>query len=114
MMLYGEDSKGRPVYDYAYVKKVYDEMGRLLHDDNEKRQGVASLAVALSEMLVPLIKVFAGCGLVRGLTLTLSGCGLISESSELYQVLYAASDVIFYCLPVFLGYTAGKTLVSEV
>lgn len=100
MMLYGEGSKGRPVYDYAYVEKVYDEMGRLLRDDNEKRQGVASLAAALSEMLVTLIKVFAGCG-------------LISESSELYQVLYAASDVIFYCLPVFLGYTAGKTLVAE-
>ena len=66
MMLSGEDRKGRPVYDYAYVEKVYDEMGRLLRDDNEKRQGVASLAAALSD------------------------------------------------LPVFLGYTAGKTLVAEV
>ena len=66
MMLYGEDRKGRPVYDYAYVEKVYDEMGRLLRDDNEKRQGVASLSAALSD------------------------------------------------LPVFLGYTAGKTLVAEV
>lgn len=66
MMLYGEDRKGRPVYDYAYVEKVYDEMGRLLRDDNEKRQGVASLAATLSD------------------------------------------------LPVFLGYTAGKTLVAEV
>lgn len=33
---------------------------------------------------------------------------MLNESSGAYRMLFAASDALFYFLPIVLGYTAGK------
>lgn len=68
----------------------------------------------ISKTFTPLIPAIAAGGLIKGL---LTAANLIAKQlgtdisgSDTYVLLFAASQVIFYFMPVFLGYTAAKAL----
>lgn len=66
----------------------------------------------VSVIFTPLIPAIAASGLVKGLLtaarLLMVSRGIDISTADTYVLLYAASQVIFYFMPVFLGLTAAK------
>jgi len=69
---------------------------------------LAKFIDTVSGIFTPFLGVMAASGILKGfLALSLVGDWL-SEQSGTYRILFAASDALFYFLPIVLGYTAGK------
>lgn len=104
------------------VTKVYDAILPMvdLEDsaDDEKHGGkgnlLNSIFQTISKMFTPLIPAIAASGLIKGLLtaarLLAEGNGTDISTNDTYVLLYAASQIIFYFMPIFLGYTAAKAL----
>ena len=104
------------------VTKVYDAMLPLLDLENRpdedgpagKGSVVNNALQVISKMFTPLIPAIAASGLIKGLLtaarMLASRQGIDIASNDTYILLFAASQVIFYFMPVFLGYTAAKAL----
>lgn len=104
------------------VEKVYDAMMPMLtFEENEQSSGGSGKGNALnkvlqiiSQMFTPLVPAIAASGLIKGL---LTAAKLIAErngadiaSTDTYVIMFAASQVIFYFMPIFLAYTAAKAM----
>jgi len=59
----------------------------------------------ISSAFSPLIPAMAGSGMLKALLTVLVEAKLLTDTSDVYAVLNAASNAIFYFLPVFLGIT---------
>lgn len=112
----------------AKVTKVYDELLPMLgvstagadKDDKpevatEDNVGVGSRILAVvSKTFAPLIPAIAASGLIKGIltavSLVCKQRGIDISTNDTYVLLYAASQVIFYFMPIFLGYTMAKAL----
>lgn len=110
----------------AKVTKVYDEILPMIGiegsgevtatDDAEGEKGNLANRVlqTVSKMFTPLIPAIAAAGLIKGLLtaakLICAQNGVDISTNDTYVLLYAASQIIFYFMPVFLGYTAAKAL----
>lgn len=104
------------------VTKVYDAMLPMLDLENrsaddgpaEKGNIVNNVLQVISKMFTPLIPAIAASGLIKGLLtaarMIASKQGINIASNDTYILLFAASQIIFYFMPVFLGYTAAKAL----
>jgi PTS system beta-glucosides-specific IIC component len=57
---------------------------------------------------MPFMGAFAGVGLLKGILALLTTLSVLDKSGTTYTILYAAADGMFYFLPMFLAYTAGK------
>lgn len=62
----------------------------------------------ISGIFFPFMGAFAGVGLLKGILALLTTLSLLDKSTTTYTILYAAADGMFYFLPIFLAYTAGK------
>lgn len=66
----------------------------------------------VSVIFTPLIPAIAASGLVKGILtaarLLMASKGVDISTADTYVLLYAASQVIFYFMPVFLGLTAAR------
>lgn len=112
----------------AKVTKVYDEFlplvgiagsGEVTADDtptvSDENESLGNrILQTVSKMFTPLIPAIAAGGLIKGLltaaNLIAKQQGMDISTSDTYVLLYAASQVIFYFMPIFLGYTAAKAL----
>ena len=112
----------------AKVTKVYDEFlplvgiagsGEVPADDaptvSDGHESLGNrILQTVSKMFTPLIPAIAAGGLIKGLltaaNLIAKQQGMDISTSDTYVLLYAASQVIFYFMPIFLGYTAAKAL----
>nr|WP_217936751.1 beta-glucoside-specific PTS transporter subunit IIABC [Enterocloster clostridioformis] len=104
------------------VTKVYNAMlpmmdletGRSEGGNAEKGNILNQILQVISKMFTPLIPAIAASGLIKGLLtaakLVAAGQGADIASNDTYVLLFAASQIIFYFMPVFLGYTAAKAL----
>ena len=85
--------------------------------DGTKKKGKALLGDAfvaiVSGIFMPFMGAFTGAGLLKGFLVLFVTVGLLSKESTTYTILYAAGDGVFYFLPVFLAYTAGKTFGAK-
>lgn len=100
------------------VNKVYDEVLPLVNvaegnDVAEEKGSIGNTILQMiSKIFTPLVPAIAAAGLIKGL---LSAAAKIPAlggftSSDTYTILNAASNIIFYYMPVFLAYTAAKAL----
>ncbi|ETT56262.1 PTS system beta-glucoside-specific transporter subunits IIABC [Paenibacillus sp. FSL R7-269] len=62
----------------------------------------------VSSIFSPIIGVLAGAGIIKGILLILTQLELLQKTTGTYQILNAASDSVFYFLPVVLAITAAK------
>ena len=100
-----------------HVHKVYQAVCRAAGLDDEpttappsqEKSGLLARFIdVVSGIFTPFLGVMAACGILKGcLALSLAG-GVLNESNGAYRMLFAASDALFYFLPIVLGYTAGK------
>ena len=76
--------------------------------EKKKEKLGSALVDVISSIFMPFMGAFTGCGLLKGLLVLLTTMGVLSTESSTYTFLYAAGDSIFYFMPIFLAYTAGK------
>lgn len=103
------------------VTKVYDALLPMI-DLDENTRGEAEekgnlfnrVLQVVSKMFTPLIPAIAASGLISGaltaVKLLAAQNGTDISTNDTYVLLYAASQIIFYFMPIFLGYTAAKAL----
>ncbi len=76
---------------------------------SEDKNGVmAAFIDVVSGIFTPFLGVLAACGILKGFLALSAVGGWLEESSGTWRILFAASDALFYFLPIVLGYTAGK------
>ena len=64
----------------------------------------------LSKIFTPIVPAIAASGLIKGLLSAASRLGWVDSASSTYVILFAASNIIFYFMPIFLAYTTAKAL----
>lgn len=105
------------------VESVYDEViklvGTALPDttDGDKKPWVSAVFQVLSASFTPLVPAIAASGLLKGI---LTAANLIAKSrgiditgTDTYTILFAASQIIFYYMPIFLACTAAKAMKTS-
>lgn len=90
------------------IKAVGEDENENEEKPTEKKKLSAVLIDVVSSIFMPFMGAFTGCGLLKGLIVLLTTMGVLSKDSSTYTILYAAGDSIFYFMPIFLAYTAGK------
>lgn len=103
-----------------HVPQVYDDISALIDVDqlNATKQGeqkpeklLHKAIDIISGIFQPILGIMAACGMVKGLNALFVAIGLYSSTSGGSMVINAIGDALFTFLPLFLGYTAAKSLV---
>ena len=80
--------------------------------DGQKQSPLNVVLQKVTEMFTPLIPAIAASGLMKGILtaaqLLMKQRGVDITTSDTYTILYSASQVIFYFLPIFLAMTCAK------
>ncbi|MGM0218605.1 beta-glucoside-specific PTS transporter subunit IIABC [Enterococcus sp. AZ126] len=93
---------------YAAIQSLAD-----LNEDapkTEKKLSFNYVFEVISGAFSPLIPAMAGSGMIKAVLTILVEMKLLADTSSTYLVLSAASNAIFYFLPVFLGITLTKKI----
>lgn len=67
----------------------------------------------MSGIFLPILGLMAASGALKGFLTAGVTLDLISDTSGTYQVLNAASDSMFYFLPIILGFSVGKVFKTN-
>lgn len=93
----------------AVYKSVFDQGLVDVSDENAAASGGKfSLLDVLSGVFMPVVGGMVATGILKGLLIMCSVLGWLDTASNVYTVLYAASDAFFYFLPMALAVSAGK------
>ncbi len=100
------------------VNKVYDEFLPLVNVEGGEETPITgdkgsvgnTILQTLSKIFTPIVPAIAASGLIKGLLSAASRLGWVDSASSTYVILFAASNIIFYFMPIFLAYTTAKAL----
>ena len=100
------------------VNKIYDEFLPLVNVaggeeapiTGDKGSIINTVLQTISKIFTPVVPAIAAAGLIKGLLSAASRLGWVDSSSSTYIILFAASNIIFYFMPIFLAYTTAKAL----
>ena len=92
----------------AVEDKAAAEEDKKLQKKGGKKKVFDTVVDTISGIFLPFLGAFAGVGLLKGVLVLLTTLGWLDKSTTTYTILYAAADGMFYFLPMFLAYTAGK------
>jgi len=98
------------------VPLVYEELGRITRLADAEHTGEAGpkgnvlnrFIDLISSIIHPILWPLAGAGLLKALLSLLIQLGWLNPATTTYTILNAASDGLFYFLPIFLAVTAAK------
>lgn len=83
-------------------------------EDEPKKKGILGLLNRfisfISSLFMPFLGAICGAGVLKGALALFSTVGWLSAKSGTYIILNAASDSLFYFLPMFIAFTAAKQL----
>lgn len=100
----------------AKVAKVYEALAPMADASSGEPDGnrLNRVIQTVSVIFTPLIPAIAASGLIKGILtaakLLMAQNGIDIAANDTYVLLYAASQIIFYFMPVFLGLTAARAL----
>ena len=100
------------------VSKVYKEFLPLANartDADEAAKGGRgslrnTILQTITKIFTPIVPAIAASGLIKGLLSAASRLGWMDAGGSTYVILFAASNVIFYFMPIFLAYTTADAL----
>lgn len=94
--------------------KVDDDTNESASDKNTDKKSIwNSLVELLSSLFMPVLGPLASAGILKGILVLCTITGLMTEKSGTYMILYAASDAVFYFLPIILGFSAAKAFKTD-
>lgn len=79
-------------------------------EGDKKFNPISQLMDFVSAVFTPFLGALAGAGILKGILALVITLNWLSSESGAYKVWNAASDAIFYFLPIFLAFTAAKKL----
>ena len=74
----------------------------------EKKNLFSRLVDTMAGIVMPMIGPLAGAGMIKAILSLLTQFALISKESQTYQLFYLVADGVFYYMPFFLAFSAGK------
>lgn len=106
----------------THVTDVYNELLSMVHikesgkeenagkedEKKEKKNLFARLCDTMSSIVMPMIGPLAGAGMIKALLSMGVTFGLMNNESQTYQIFYMVADGVFYYMPFFLAFSAGK------
>ncbi|WP_096814889.1 glucose PTS transporter subunit IIA [Pseudolactococcus piscium] len=101
------------------VEKVFDavqdKLGPAQSSTSSTHSVKERLLILVTQIFTPVVPAIAASGLIKGLLtaaklLLQRVLGIDISTSDTYNLLFMASQVIFYFMPIFLAYTAAKAL----
>ena len=102
------------------VNEVYNDLIRMTglknepavdaktEDSAEKKNIFSRLVDTMASIVMPMIGPLAGAGMIKAILSLLTQFALISKDSQTYQLFYLVADGVFYYMPFFLAFSAGK------
>ncbi|WP_099225145.1 beta-glucoside-specific PTS transporter subunit IIABC [Listeria costaricensis] len=100
----------------THVEQVYNEVIKLLDltetegSSQPKKKLMTRVFDIIAGSFTPIIPAILGSGMLKALIQILVMFGLLSAESVTYAILSAASNAVFYFLPIILGVTFGKQM----
>lgn len=100
------------------VKDVYEEVVKLTgegkngktEEGGKEQKLSAKIFNVISGSFTPIIPAILGSGMLKALLQILVSAGVMQSSSGTYAILTAASNAVFYFLPIILGITFGTRM----
>lgn len=95
------------------VKYVYTEIeklvgGKTTEVKETRKYSFKEILNIIASIFTPTIPALAGAGVIKGLLVLFTTYGLMEKTGTTYMILTAASDAVFYFMPIILGYTSAK------
>ena len=75
--------------------------------------GISNLIGVITGSMIPVIGLLAASGILKGILALLTTFNLVSPTAPTYVIINAMGDSVFYFLPIFVGFTAGKKLGAD-
>lgn len=102
-----------------YVTEVYDALIAYTglkseapveadEEEGKKRNIFSRLVDTMASIVMPMIGPLAGAGMIKAILSILTQFSLINTESQTYQIFYLVADGVFYYMPFFLAFSAGK------
>lgn len=99
----------------THVADVYNELMASTHiapveteKAPKKKNPIASIFDTMASIVMPMIGPLAGAGMIKAILSMLVQFSVIDNTTQTYQILYMVSDSVFYYMPFFLAFSAGK------
>lgn len=105
------------------VYRAFGSISRLLEDGDGKRQTVESEASTsamgrlidlVAGIFTPLLGAMAAAGVLKGALSIVIALGWLNTKESTYIILHAASDSLFYFLPMLLAITAARKFETNI
>lgn len=98
-----------------YYPIVQSEIGEIkMTSTIKKKRSIKDFGYSfldfISGTMTPLIPALIGCSMIKGLLILLTQFSLINAESSTYTILNAASNAVFYFLPILVAFSAAKKL----
>jgi len=75
--------------------------------------GMSNLIGVITGSMIPVIGLLAASGILKGVLALLTTFKIVSATAPTYVIINAMGDSVFYFLPIFVGFTAGKKLGAD-
>jgi len=75
--------------------------------------GMSNLIGVITGSMIPVIGLLAASGILKGVLALLTTFKIVSTTAPTYVIINAMGDSVFYFLPIFVGFTAGKKLGAD-
>lgn len=99
--------------------KIIPKLNSSVIIDNKKKDAKEKISLGnqavqlLSALFTPIIGPLAASGILKGFLVLLTITHILTEKSGTYLILYAASNALFYFLPILLGFSAAKVFKTS-
>lgn len=77
-------------------------------DTSVSKSTLDKIIDGISGIFLPIVNLLSAAGILKGILVILTSLSVLSESGDTYLVLNAMADSLFYFLPIFLAFTAGR------
>ncbi|MGT2737150.1 PTS transporter subunit EIIC [Streptococcus orisratti] len=75
---------------------------------DKKKNPLGVFIDTIVSIMLPMVNIMAAAGIIKGFVILFNSLGWLASDSGAYNLLYGVSNVFFYFLPLFVGYSAAK------
>lgn len=92
------------LFNISYTKQG----GSMNTETPAKKSTMDKIIDGISGIFLPIVNLLSAAGILKGILVILTSLSVLSDTGDTYLVLNAMADSLFYFLPIFLAFTAGR------